>query len=225
MTTAISGTSGAGTKSSRRWLQAIGTLGIATVFTAGIAYMMMALAGYFEPKVKPGPVETRHESANTADNLVEVKLVKRLRTESAVGTIRAVNEAVVASKILARVEEVRVKAGQEVKQGDVLVVLDKADLKSRMEQAQAAEAAASAKRPVGIDFDRSSGSVRQSVTQSELDQANTATWPPRPSWSGRGRRSRRPGSSRRTPPSAPRSAGSSTRRSTPATPSRPARRW
>ena len=39
-------------------------------------------------------------------------------------------EAVVASKILARVEEVRVKAGQAVKQGDVLVVLDKADLQS-----------------------------------------------------------------------------------------------
>ena len=48
----------------------------------------------------------------------------------------------VASKILARVEEVRVKAGQDVKQGDVLVVLDEADLQSRLEQAQAAESGA-----------------------------------------------------------------------------------
>ena len=40
-------------KSSRRWLRAIGTLVMAALFTAGIVYMMMTLAGYFEPKVKP----------------------------------------------------------------------------------------------------------------------------------------------------------------------------
>ena len=67
-----------------------------------------------------------------------MKLIKRPRTESAVGTIRAIHEVNVASKILARVKEVRVKAGQDVKAGDVLVVLDEADLKARLQQAQAA---------------------------------------------------------------------------------------
>ena len=50
--------------------------------------------------------------------MVEVKLIKRPRTESAVGTIRAIHEVTVASKILARVKEVKVKAGQEVKAGE-----------------------------------------------------------------------------------------------------------
>ena len=40
-------------KASRRWLRVLGTLGMAALFTAGIVYMMMALAGRFEPKVKP----------------------------------------------------------------------------------------------------------------------------------------------------------------------------
>ena len=103
-------------------------------------------------------------------------MVRRPRQESAVGTIRAVYEAVVASKILARVEEVRVKAGQEVKQGDVLVVLDKADLKSRIEQAQAAETSAKAKYDQAeIELGRAQRlRSRESITQSELDQANTA---------------------------------------------------
>jgi membrane fusion protein (multidrug efflux system) len=93
-----------------------------------------------------------------------------------VGTIRAVNEAVVASKILARVEEIRVKAGQEIKQGDVLVVLDKADLKSRIDQALSAETAAKSKYDQAeIDLGRVQRlRAKESVTQSELDQANTA---------------------------------------------------
>ena len=81
-----------------------------------------------------------------------------------------------ASKILARVEGIRVKAGQEVKQGDVLVVLDKADLKSRIDQARAAETAAKSKfDQAEIDFGRVQRlRAKESVTQSELDQANTA---------------------------------------------------
>ena len=42
------------TKKPRRWLSFLGSLTLAAIFTAGIIYMMMTLAGYFEPKVKPG---------------------------------------------------------------------------------------------------------------------------------------------------------------------------
>jgi membrane fusion protein (multidrug efflux system) len=153
-------------------------LTLAALFTVGIVALMMVLAGAFEPKVKVGQsgVEDRGTAVPANWALVVVKRIRRPRQESAVGTIRAVYEAVVASKILARVEEVRVKAGQEVKQGDVLVVLDKADLKSRIEQAMSAEAAAQAKyEQAETDFGRARRlRAKESITQSELDQASTA---------------------------------------------------
>ncbi len=154
------------------------SLTLAALFTAGIIALMMVLAGVFEPKVKvgqsPSEPQAKGEAADRA--LGVVKRVRRPRQESAVGTIRAVYEAIVASKILARVEEVRVKAGQEVKQGDVLVVLDKADLKSRMEQAMSTETSAKAKYDQAeIEFGRAQRlRMRESITQSEFDQASTA---------------------------------------------------
>lgn len=151
---------------------------LTAAFSLGIVALMLVLAGAFEPKVQLRP----QESATTASPgaagraTAVVTRIQRPRRESAVGTIRAVYEATVASKLLARVEEVRVKAGQEVKQGDVLVLLDKADLKARIEQAAAAERAAKARYDQAvIDQQRAQRlRTRESITQSELDQANTA---------------------------------------------------
>lgn len=153
------------------------TVTLTVVFSVGIVALMLALAGAFEPKVKARPSETPAPASSAVSEraLGVVRRIRRPRQESAVGTIRAVYEAVVASKLLARVEEVRVKAGQGVKQGDVLVVLDKADLKARIEQANAAERAAKAKYDQAvIDQGRVQRlRARESITQSELDQANT----------------------------------------------------
>ena len=149
---------------------------MAALFTAGIVYMMMTLAGYFEPKVKPIAPATPVGPAVEGQSVVEVKLVKRPRTESAVGTIRAIHEVVVASKILARVKEVKIKAGQTVKAGDELVVLDDADLQARLQQAQAAESGANAKlNQARIDVERAKRlRAVNSVSQQEVEQANTA---------------------------------------------------
>jgi RND family efflux transporter MFP subunit len=147
---------------------------LATVFTAGIVYMMMALAGSFEPKVKTMPAAEPPKTI--AGSLVEVKRIKRPRTESAVGTIRAIHEVVVASKILARVKEMKVRAGQAVTEGEELVVLDDADLKARLEQAQAAEAGATAKLNQARNDVERARRLRavNSISQQEFEQANTA---------------------------------------------------
>ena len=126
MTTAHVETRPAPTRRGRGWLRGAGLLLLTALFTAGIAWMMLALAGHFEPKVKSSAAATA--PAPIQEPTAAVKLVKRPRSESAVGTIRAVHEVNVASKILARVKEVRVKAGQSVKANDVIVVLDDADL-------------------------------------------------------------------------------------------------
>src|SRR5437763_9082439 len=117
----------------QRMARVLLTLALTTLFATGIVTMMMFLAGVFEPKVEVRSSQHAVETTPVKPGRVEavVKLVRRPRLEPAVGTIRAVYESVVASKILARVEEVRIKAGQDVKQGDVLVVLDKARSEER----------------------------------------------------------------------------------------------
>ena len=56
--------------------------------------------------------------------VIAVRLIRVPLSESAVGTIRAVHETSIGSKLLARVVEVNLKAGQKVQTGDVLVRLD-----------------------------------------------------------------------------------------------------
>ena len=67
-------------------------------------------------------------------------------SESAVGTIRAVHETTIGSKLLGRVVEVNLKAGQKVKAGDILVRLDDTDLRAKLQQAKAAVASIEAVR-------------------------------------------------------------------------------
>jgi RND family efflux transporter MFP subunit len=156
----------------------LSTLVLGLVPALGIAVLMMVLAGYFSSKVEDRPVSTavNHRQQDKSQGEAIVKLVRRPRLESAVGTIRPIHEAIVASKILARVEQVHVKAGQQVKAGEILIELDKAELKSRLEQAEAAEMAAKAKfDQAEIELGRAQRlRTRESITQSEFDQANTA---------------------------------------------------
>ncbi|QEH33199.1 Macrolide export protein MacA [Aquisphaera giovannonii] len=164
-------------RSQRRpgWWKAIVSIVLLALFSAGIALLMMQLAGRFEPKVesrRAGNVEAGSPPSATA----EVRLIRRPRAESAIGTIRAVYEVNVASKLLARVGEMRVKAGQEVKADELLVVLDDADLKAKHRQAVAAEAAAQAKQEQArVDCDRAERlRKQQSISQQELETSATA---------------------------------------------------
>ena len=146
------------------------------VFGAGIVGLMLVLSGHYERKV--GALVSGVGGSSEPKQWVEAKVTRRRlpRHEAAVGTIRAVHQAVVASKILARVEEVRVKAGQDVAQGEILVVLDRSDLKNRLEQAESALSAAKSRfEQVQLDFGRVQRlRDRGSATQSEFDQNATA---------------------------------------------------
>jgi len=109
-------------------------------------------------------------------SLAKVRLVKRPRFESAVGTVRPVHEAAVASKLLARVLEVRVKAGQRVQRGEVLALLDDTDLQARLKQAEAAALAAkSAHIQASSEFDRAKNLlVNKAIAPSEFDRLQAA---------------------------------------------------
>jgi RND family efflux transporter MFP subunit len=85
------------------------------------------------------------------------------------GAIEAALAATLASRHSAAVEEVRVEEGSAVRAGDLLIVLDAADLRARIAAAEAALAAATAHR------DRIAGLfARGAATRQELDGAEVA---------------------------------------------------
>ncbi len=159
----------------RRGFSILGKGVVALVFAGAIVLLIVYLAGVFEPKVKPTASEVV-EARKVLDRPTRViERIRRPRLESAVGTVRAAREAIVASKILARIEDVRVKAGQRVEQGEILVVLDNADLKARIEQAVATEAAARARfDQAEIEQSRNARlKARETITQSDFDKSNS----------------------------------------------------
>jgi len=155
-----------------------GSVLIALAFTAGVTWMLLQLSGLFKEKVPPAgeaPAAAGEPLANDAE-VVAVRRITRPRYESAVGTVKPVHEVAVASKILAVIEQVRVTAGQPVRTGEVLVVLDDDALTARVAQAEAAaEAARAAAERAGQDLGRAERLRAQNVvTQAELDAAVAA---------------------------------------------------
>jgi RND family efflux transporter MFP subunit len=118
---------------------------LAVALIAGLGFLLLALAGFFKPKV-PAPGQLPSQANADGRPLAKVRLVRRPVHETAVGTVRAVHEAAVASKLLARVIEVRVKAGQVVTQDEVLVRLDDSALQARLKQVEAAVVTATASK-------------------------------------------------------------------------------
>jgi len=149
---------------------------LGAVFLVLVVLMMMWLMGTFHPKVRVGERPPAGGRPVEGVQVVPVRVLRVPATESAVGTIRAVRESSVASKILARVIEVKVKAGQKVAKEEVLVRLDDADLKARCQQAEAAAAAARANRDQAkTEFNRIEGLFKQNAAAKiELERATTA---------------------------------------------------
>ncbi|MCC6124756.1 MAG: efflux RND transporter periplasmic adaptor subunit [Pirellulales bacterium] len=116
---------------------------LAVGFTAGVIVLLLWLAGKFEKKV-PAKIEKSRSEAKIEGRVERVRLLSLSMTESAVGSVRAVHETSIGSKLLARVVEVNIKAGQKVKTGDILFRLDDTDLKAKLEQAKATVEAANA---------------------------------------------------------------------------------
>jgi RND family efflux transporter MFP subunit len=151
----------------RRWL----------IIAAGVAivgWMLLFLAGYFHPKVpensriggRPLPTEAR---------LVEVAEWTQPRYETAVGEIQPVHEATIASKILARVAEVNVRAGQSIAADEVLVKLDDAEFQARVKQAESQRAAADARlQKARSDFERAQQlAATNAISKSEFETADS----------------------------------------------------
>ena len=104
------------------------------IFTVFCLVLLVAwMSGAFTEKVKPGLVSSQSQSST---NTVAVLRQQRQIYESVPAGIEAKQETIISSIILARIEKVYVRAGDTVKQDDLLIELENSDLQSRVLQAQ-----------------------------------------------------------------------------------------
>jgi RND family efflux transporter MFP subunit len=145
-------------------------------FTAGVIVLMFWLAGKFTPKVPGSTSATRPQAQNMTGGMVKVRFIRLPLYETATGTIRSVHETTIASKLLARVVGVNLKAGQSVHAGDVLVQLDDTDLRAKLQQAKAAMASADARHSQAVSDEKRSAQLRKTnvVSQQEYEQNVTS---------------------------------------------------
>lgn len=156
-------------------LRAAGFWSFILAGTAAVGWMLLWAAGTFHEKVAEQTVHDLPEVPAGA-SLAAVRLLERPRYETAVGVIQAVHEAGVASKILARVEEVTITAGQQVAAGDILVRLQDEDLKARLAQLESNQSAAEARQvQAQADFDRAERLLPTSSISKADHDAATAT--------------------------------------------------
>ena len=160
----------------RSWTSFVSRTVVALAFMAGVTLLLLWLAGKFSPKVPAASVEGKRTERKIEGQVVPVRLIQVPLVESAVGTIRAVHETTIGSKLMARVTTVNLKAGQQVRAGDVLVQLDDADLRAKLEQSHAAVTAAEAASAQAIsDEKRYSGLLKSNaVSRQEYEKSATA---------------------------------------------------
>jgi membrane fusion protein, multidrug efflux system len=151
---------------------------VAAGFATLVLVLMLWLAGRFSPKVPSAARPTGPAVPAAVPTLATatVRLVRLPITETAVGSIKAIYETSVASRLAARVVEVNLKAGQRVKTGDVLVRLDDSDLRARLKQAQAEVDRARAVKAIAESELRRITPLRKqnAASANEFERAETA---------------------------------------------------
>ncbi|MCA9159230.1 MAG: efflux RND transporter periplasmic adaptor subunit [Planctomycetales bacterium] len=160
-----------------KFLPVLKTWSIVIVGSLGVGLILLYLAGVFSPKVPSNEDHAPRHRALPADaQFAQAELLRRPRFESAVGSIAPVHQSSIAAKILARVLEVNVTAGQPVLAGDVLVRLNDDDLRSRLQQAEAQHEAAGARlNQARSDYQRASGLIQgNAISRAEYESLATA---------------------------------------------------
>jgi RND family efflux transporter MFP subunit len=159
-----------------KWARWGGRIAVLLAFAAGVIVLTLWLAGKFAPKVPATPTTPPSQSSDVKGNVEPVRVVRLPLHETAVGTVRAVHETTIGSKLLARVMEANLVAGQEVRAGDVLVRLSDTELKAKLQQARAALASSEAVRAQAAVEEKRYAQMRQSkaVTGQEYEKVATA---------------------------------------------------
>jgi RND family efflux transporter MFP subunit len=160
----------------RRGSRGLGRVAIYATFAIGVTTLLLWLAGKFAPKVPVSPDAARTAGGQVSGRVVPVRRAPIPLVETAVGTIRPVHETTIGSKLLARIVEVNLKAGQSVKTDEVLVRLDDTDLRAKLRQAEAALNSAEAARvQAEADANRAASLLKSNaISRQDYERAKTA---------------------------------------------------
>ncbi len=131
------------------------------LFTVLTASLLLAACGKHAPLHTPSVSSGAPIKVKTAAVLHE----NRLRFQSLPGTVRPVERAIIASKIMGGVRSIPVRLGQRVAAGDILARLSANEIAARLEQAEAA--LAQARR----DLERESTLLSQGASTAEAVRA------------------------------------------------------
>lgn len=111
-------------------------------FIPGAALVLLLVAGAgcarHESEHERGDVQTHAVSTS------RLALVTETATVEATGSLRAAREATLASKVMGSVTEIRKRAGDAVREGELLIVIDSRDVAGQIAQARGALAQAEA---------------------------------------------------------------------------------
>ncbi|MBQ74943.1 MAG: efflux transporter periplasmic adaptor subunit [Gammaproteobacteria bacterium] len=140
----------------------------------GLALAVAWMTNIFNERISPGTVASAAQPVGDPMPVVarEITIV-----EPVPGTIVAKQATDISSRILARVEKILVRAGDTVKQGDLLIQLEQTDLLSR--QAQATELVSGTRARLK-EADLQNKRIKElfaqgMVARAELDQTQAAT--------------------------------------------------
>lgn len=99
--------------------------------------MVAWLAGSFNEKITPKLQGNNHLKSSVAiSEQFVVSYQEQIAYEPVSAGIEAKQATIISSRLLARIEQVKVRAGDNVKQGDVLIELEKSDLLALVSQAK-----------------------------------------------------------------------------------------
>lgn len=140
---------------------------------AALGLVIAWISGVFEEKIAPSettPIAMKLDGRPTD----VVHEIEKDYIEEAVGTLKAASRSVISSKILATIQEIKVSAGDFVKEGDLLVTLNTRELDARLKQAGESLAAnQAASLDAKSDFDRNSRLLKQNaISKREYEESD-----------------------------------------------------
>ncbi|MGB5157128.1 efflux RND transporter periplasmic adaptor subunit [Desulfobacterium sp. N47] len=107
------------------------------VISSFIVVLLVTLSGCKE-KIEPGNSEEKKDAAVKAV-VMEAQVVNQPFLYETTGTIHAITESTLSSKLLAEIQKINVKEGDLIKKGDELVLLDNSQVKAQLQQAEQAK--------------------------------------------------------------------------------------
>lgn len=139
-----------------------------------VIVMLLWLAGSFSPKINYKNIQPT-QAQNYDYQTVKARLTDVPLTETASGTVQAVHETTITSKLTARVMKIYFKAGEQVNKGQLLVSLDDTELQAKLEQAKAGIVFAEAANKQAVKDQERFAKLYQTKSVSKQDYENADT--------------------------------------------------